>query len=279
MSLILVDRPWTDQPQEAVAIDWRNPLTRGLVSAGTIINNAPIDLVSGIPLTRSGGAGIGATSRGMAATTASGSSDYWFASLPKLPFASNNKCSVFVLAYSTVSNTTRKRAIRFAHSTTGTIVVIEYSNGVSNRYFGSIQVSGSIFPSVESASTTLTNTIELLCMTRDGTDMKLYLDGIDISSSIVGPSSANFAGDVNQLYLGNNNASFPLNGGVLAWGLWGVALSPRQVAELSSNPWNLFAPSRQPIFYNSASGGLPTLAAITASNITTSGWRATLTAA
>ena len=62
---------------------------------------------------------------------------------------------------------------------------------------------------------------------------------------------------------------------------WNRVLSDAECAELVDNglPWALFAPEQIPIFIPDASTGAPTLSALTASLITSSGCRATVAVA
>ena len=70
-----------------------------------------------------------------------------------------------------------------------------------------------------------------------------------------------------------------LDGRIYYVALWARGLSDAEIGVLSQNPWSVYAPRRIDVPVSGISSGLPTLTALTASNITTSGWRATLTAA
>jgi len=69
------------------------------------------------------------------------------------------------------------------------------------------------------------------------------------------------------------------NGGLFALSFWDRVLTDQEIRHWSQSPWRLAKEVATLPMSQSGGGGLPTLTAITASNITTSGWRATLTAA
>lgn len=231
----------TSQPQHVSGMAWDNPLTRDMVTAGGFFGGRAVDVLNGRVLTPAGGAGSAATARGMAATSAAGSGDLWSTSIPAKKFSDRNVSSAFVLAYSTVSNTTRKRALRVANSVSGTVLAIDLSNGSSAGYSVAVQVAGATFQEVNSGAFANTpNVIDGIAFTRSGTAMQVLVNGVDRSSVVNNTTTANHVADADQLFICNNASAAPLQGGVLMWAAWNRAISADEVRDISANPWQVF---------------------------------------
>lgn len=102
--------------------------------------------------------------------------------------------------------------------------------------------------------------------------------GVVTDSSVTAPSSVS----PTTVALGWARLSTGGNAAVARFTHWGAfqgQLTDSELQELGAYPMRLLEPQRIFVPMQVASSGLPTLTALTASNITTSGWRATLTAA
>lgn len=93
-------------------------------------------------------------------------------------------------------------------------------------------------------------------MTVDPSNVYFYKDGTQIAGSPVGgipaaPSSGSLCAAGG--YLESPNHSWQGTNELTAY--WARALSKAEIAEVTRNPWQLFAPIRQPVFYSLPSGG------------------------
>lgn len=130
------------------------------------------------------------------------------------------------------------------------------------------------------AGSSFTSTTQHACLSHSGTTASLYING-----ALIGTATRS-AGSMTRLYVGASTlansfgeyaSSMPFIGMPMALTR---ALSAAEVARLYAeqldNPWQVLAPKRV-WFPVSAASGPPTLAAITASNLTASGARLTVT--
>jgi hypothetical protein len=115
------------------------------------------------------------------------------------------------------------------------------------------------------------------CAYQGGNDIRFYAQGA--SSVVTSSATISNPNQHQRVFIGNPGDGSTINCqyGAVALALFvdGV-VSDDEYAELYASPWQIF--KADPIrFYSLASGGIPTLTALTASNITQTGVRATLT--
>jgi hypothetical protein len=239
--MILIRRsvPWV-QPQRRPPLDRQHPLLRGAISVGTIVHGAPFDLWNNVALTPTGVTGGASTFKGNAATTAANSTDVWTADFPVRTLTDRIVCSVVAVCYSASSNTTRKRAIRIATAGGSALMNIDFADGSTNQLVGGAQVTGAIFPTAIVSGVTVANRIYSLAMVKELAAQKLYVDGLDATTSVVGGVGAVMFGDASRINIGNSASANPLNGGVLFWAAYNRDLVAREVMALHMNPWQVF---------------------------------------
>jgi hypothetical protein len=117
----------------------------------------------------------------------------------------------------------------------------------------------------------------------DGATMRLWQDGVLVGTLATTGSLVYPTGGSSGPALGNfwdfNASNRAFVGRVFLGALWDRALADAEVAALTANPWQLFAPQQIFVPRAAAAPALPDLSAITPSLITATGWRDTITAA
>lgn len=261
------------QPQQAAGVDWLHPLSKGLLTLGTVAGDTPIDVLNSVSLKPSGGTcSIATRSRGLATAVGSGINDVWTATLPAKPTSGITAHSTFCLAYSDGSTSVRKRAMRLGSSVSGTVMALDFHDGVNNFVGASYQVTGATFPGLGSTSNPQPGVVYSVGFSRSGTTQTMVLNGTQEAGAST-TSSNGLIADVNQLAISNNSAgALPFVGGVFIWAAWSRALSVAELRTLHQNPWQLFAPAPARLW-------AATIPAVTitrpGSDITVSGWTAT----
>ncbi len=125
-------------------------------------------------------------------------------------------------------------------------------------------------------STALDNlTASTVVMGSPGSGARAFWRNLDKNSS--GDSGSGTPNSISTLYLGNRGANDrQLNGVIMAAAFWSRALNDYEVVELHSSPWQLFR--ADPIrIYSLPAATIPSSLNVAASNITSSGARATVT--
>lgn len=273
MSGISNKRVWTRQPTGSVRINWSNPLTRGLIFAGDA--STARNLVSGALVTNNNGALQVASPLGLGRRFASASSQYLSSSFP-----ARTLTDFTLFAFVNVDSFAAQQTIVYVgQAGSSTARAVLYSAQFANRLSLNV-VTGGNNPNVQ-AGTSVAGRWYALCGTSNtvGSVHKLYFDGalqvIDTTGSVNAITNADTVG------IGaRNNVTWGIysNSTVLCPLVWGRVLSDAEVAEISRNPWQLFAPANAPVFYSlPATGGAFTLTASTGA-FTLTGNAATLVA-
>lgn len=224
MGLIRVRQPWTQQPQVAVGIDWGNPLTNGLVES--ILPAQRRSSVRGIIPTSSGTMTVSPGLKGIGLKTSAndGSKDAYAGAWSQLLemtmlalFRLDGKDSVGRICGTYVGGTSG-----YALST----------NATNSRcfYYGSVPISLS--------GAALTTGEKCWLMRCDGSTVDLFEQGVKTASAsgtlIVGTGDFCIGAD------NSSNSCARANRYLSA--VWNRALYDHEIASISANPWQLFAP-------------------------------------
>ena len=225
---LILPATWDTQPQEAVEIDWGNPLTNGLERCGAMGRDA----VLGVNLVRSPSASLTARERGVEMSIVRDSDDAW--TLPAgaaLPDGVGAACTLFAVA----------SADTHPHGGNGQTIRLD---GRGELYFGSFGTPRimSIMRNDGGGALVLTATVPdpyvggqyYAVASRygsNGTD--LFIDGA-LRGSRNGASS--LSPSDGRIIVGPGQMS----GGVLCYAAWSRQLTDEEIASVSANPWQLF---------------------------------------
>ena len=271
MGLIQFDKRWVRQPQTGKDIDRENPLSRGLFA--------------GFANPKSPNIRFGTLNSGGLLIVPAG---------PDVAFSNSTSTATpaWTGNYSpeTTELTVLVRAMRYGaqpDSGFGLAVTLVQVSGVQDPFQLFIKNAGErvrvntttadTSDHAESSQDWVVNQLQTGVYTwASGELPKMYRNG-SLATGTSTTYGVNPAGTLKpSTSLRINNGSLRLNGAVSSVLIWNRALTPIEVAEVSANPWQLFAPRRIWVPVSAASGA-PTLAAIAASNLTASGARLTVT--
>lgn len=275
MAQFLAQR-WRRQPQGPVAVDWGNPLTRGLNDAfvGNQLavnlartNAAPTLYSAGVSLpTLEGGAGgVGWKLNGTSGVVEVRPNPWVNAGSYWTQFALFTQRSATASSISTIydgaSSETVDRSITLDSS--GVLSGYTYDGsrvtvtGTKSTPLGKLASAAlRVRPNVSVQS------LDLFCDGKLDGAVSCVSAGYDAFSNPMLGIGAN--GVVGTNYISGSAVN------LYAFGLWTRALSDPEIAALSENPWQLFR-APKPIIYSLPSSTIPTLSSPTVINITTTG--------
>ena len=274
---LILPRRFTRQPQGPVEIDWNNPLTDGLIvafSAGSGFRN----IAASTELVKVGTPNLSAvTQEGVAANFALASNDGL--SVGTSSVYNPSEQTIFVIANPTSFGTSQGMMLFTRDSNTlGRSFDLDIYNFSSfgARYY--VNGGGTLNTNELRENVAPTAKRYAVCATQIGSNAVLYLDGKSVASSSGFQSIASSTGDTQigrRTYVGYTQS---LNGTLPFAAMWERALSLDEVVAVNNNPWQLFRAKPRVLYFDASSGAsfLP-LTSITASNITTSSARLTVT--
>lgn len=241
-------RPWNRQPDSPVGVNRENPLTRGLISLCAV--STGIDVVRNRLLqdavTSSGGSykGLGKAIQTPAGVvkTSTQSNAYLWATKPDIdpegwgPFQRTNATTLLAVFIYPAGTWATNRLV--GYSVNGYALGTRYSNQVPYCSWGTVNLEGT--PSISDGKP------HVVCLTWDETTARAYLDGAQYASgAAAAPTYTGFAG-----YDG-----FLISDKTLMWAEWNRALTAAEIAQVSADVWQLFAPEL--VYLNLAiSGGV-----------------------
>lgn len=285
--MLAIGRHWSQRAESfpGGAIVDSLPLLSRCISFGVVAGGIPYDFINGVHLSPAGNAWHSERYYGQYATVGSAAADGWTASIRSQNLSSFTTGSAFAAFYSTASNTTLKRVVRVANSTSGTILALALGDGTNNAIVGSAQVAPSGFLSCRTSLAPAANTPYTAAFTRSGTTMGMYVNGAAVAKTDVNQNGNAFLANVDRISVGTSGGSGPLSGGVLCWGVWARSLTSDDVAELhrivTTSAWHaLGLRARALVLPTFAAGILPTLSLSTykPGTLTASGWTPRVTA-
>ena len=271
--------PWRQQPQRAVGIDWRNPITRDLVFAfesprplfdatGTV----PMAITSSAVTTRACEYGLATNYTGSQAALSCASAS----GFDGLGNATENTFDILVRF-----NTANPTCKLFSQWDTPMVQrwTLEFSSGNMIWVAGDKDSYGSSRSRFDlSSAVTAAGWYRFQGAWGGGSTRTLLVNGAGratvLSSgncTIINPTTA-------PIQVGASGPS-GLNGQVVFARLWRRALSVNELRETYANPWSLFAPRRRRIpAYSAAPSAVPDITFVGAENITSNsaGYRVTL---
>jgi hypothetical protein len=111
-----------------------------------------------------------------------------------------------------------------------------------------------------------------LAMTYNGTSLRCYVDGVDVGGSS-GHGAISQASSIYGVTLFDASWHYTSIGILYLAGVCSKAFSAQEIAQLSANPWQLFAPRQIWIPASGSISPVPTLSLPTAINITASSFQ------
>lgn len=257
MAFILpIEEPWTSQPQEAVGIDWSNPIaskmsacavpTNGVVLAfgRKYVEKFGTQTGSGIKI-KVGALGYGVDGSAVTTdvirlhTTASATNTAWEEPVQAATF----------LAF----------CVRFGNNKNGNAPIFGNQSAVHAPYspwaivdrggtggFGVECSAGGTVRTLDIAAGLSNNTPMVLVGRYDGAKLESFRDGVKSSGSTACSGSLVYPTSQRGPAIGNfydytvSGRSF--NGQTYLVAVWPIALSDVEIKNLSGNPWQLFAP-------------------------------------
>ena len=249
MSVILKP-PWTTQPQVAVGIDWSAPIARGLTALvnanpaqgilGELVIGQRAWQVAGSVLAARSGQGIGQTTPGTngvswdrQSNTATRGPDSFFPTSPIISYGA------YYTPLALDSSTCATFGVGFG-SGSGYHLTPAFSDGTVRTTFYDTTPR-----SIDSASGAVVIGVPTFLLTTcDGATLTLYVNGRSVGTVAVGGTSITY-NSFAQLDLGGAASPFGNVGSSAVYhygAIWNRCLLPAEVAKLSVNPWQLFAP-------------------------------------
>lgn len=284
--MLILESPWTRQPQVAVGADAGNPLTRGLVVLATPIqclflgSYRQTTLVDAGVYVESFGKSGGGKSFGV-----TGINGYAALGTGSELASSLNTSSITVLTVVKKLATGRGDLVT-RWNTGGSGATGEQFNllaGLSGsaskpEFFISNGTSAS--SSGASAITVPNDTSAVVVGSHSTSNCRVYVGGVLGASGIAGNYVMSSTA-TQSLLIGNNVAFSGAHAGFQALtAIWNRQLTDAEVWRVSQNPWQLFSPQQIIIPTPPAAATVPTLSASTyvPGSLTSTGWRPQITA-
>jgi hypothetical protein len=281
--MLIYRRPWTHQPQGAVRIDGGNALARGLKFLAIPYGGGWLDIYSGVlaintnsqsfsKLSQSpkfAGSRTGAMTQGV-----TGGHFKWPAQLPVDLIVGPS--TTFVEG--SMSTEPPAGSIGAVFNTGDVVVGSGWTIGfddsvVVNNGWRYTSNTGGAGTSVSSTNNVLDTSAEFfthrIAASFDGTNVRLFANGrFDTSAAATAPIS--HATRRTRIMAGYTQAdSSGLRTAISIAAVWDRALSDEEVAAVSVNPWQLFAPLPQKLWLpDTGPTGIPVLSAAGATSIT-----------
>jgi hypothetical protein len=224
--------PWVRQPpRDATAINWNNPITRGLVAA-SIAGGAPSDLT---PYTANNGPGVGVGANGREGLlTSTNPGMYWSSA------ASNIVTGFPFTIVAAIRPTATTTQAVFSANATGDTQYHELYLTVGTGAILRSQAASGASAAVSSGFYTTNESFVLGGRVSSAAERSLWKNGRSLASNTtsVSPNAA----VVNRWGLFNTPNIERFSGGYAVRLLWNRGLSDEEMFSATVNPWQVFAP-------------------------------------
>lgn len=281
--MLILESPWTRQPQVEVGADRGNPLTRGLVvlatpNAGYFLSTyKPASRVSADVYTQAFGRMGGAKSYAV-----SGINGYVALGSGAEVGPLLNTGQITVLTVATPAVATRGDMVtRWNIGSSGaTTEQFNLLTGVTaNKPELFISDGTNLGSSGASAITVVVGQPAVIVGSHSTSNCRVYVDGVLGASGTAG-NRVMSSTSTQSLYIGNNvTAANPYAGYQALTAIWNRQLTDEEVWVVSQNPWQLFDPQQIIIPTPAAAAGYthPTLSAATAIDVTATSFKPRVT--
>ncbi len=232
--LSLLEDEWTRQPPPGTGINWKNPITRGLLLAMSGKENNLNKTIGGNDLVVTA---VG--KKGIALVT------------PTWEFYNSvggnyitPQSSIFILAKARNEVTANQGVVGYDVSSKGSYLKINSANRWRFSVYDTAQR--------DAADTTAPSITEFepICGTHDGVTARIYRNGNQTASV----SAGNATGSATDIRFGACSGSYGSGSSIACTFVWNRALTKGEVKALSDNPWQIFEPEEIPLFKPVTSG-------------------------
>jgi len=256
--------PWDSQPQEAVEVDWSNPLAARLVGLW-YGGNRHVEAITGRgPIANNNGFLVSyfPTRKGIAHGAAVSSPNISFEYLQAAPTPPGSEFSLFCRVQILAIPSGDRPIVQstFGDEAELTLLPTGFIRGVTNRANTTVN---------SDAAYSAGDWLDLCYVGREG-EQRLWINGVRQAGS--GTQSLSVMNARSWLSIRSSDAA------TVFAGVANRAYLDTEVVQLSQAPWQLFRSLSIGVPV-AAGPALPTLSAITPSLITATGWRDTITAA
>lgn len=235
------------QPQDAMRIDWGNPLTRGLEFAYDPIRQ--VNVVSNNKAT-----GFNATSMSLKPNTEGFAVAYdgsqaaggnYFAPTEDA-FTRSGK---FTVATGWYTNTTTNHQL--LHKWVGGVGGLEWISQADTQYFGGIlQDGGNV--NIRAGGSISTTRLNNFIQTNDAASLVIYQDGLPVGLSDIWVTGSP---TVPQVTASNLEIANSLNGSIVWCFGFSRVLSAAEARQLADNPWQILTSKKRVLYFDVAVGG------------------------
>ena len=240
----------TSQPQNAVGIDWSNPITLGLLNL--FLGSLPSsDLVTGTRFTQVGAPSSVPTQVGLGLAVNAATPTAIYEPAQNAPVAGWTQAAIIV---STGTLTSANSIVGFSNGYGSG----NYGRSICQAYTGSSVWTGYIYDGAQkfayATTPIVTGVPQVVVVTCTASLMSIYINGLLQGTVAVGNSGEIYGTPVwNIGRAGSGSAANPVEIPLAL--MSGVVWSAAQVASFSANPWQLFAPQRRNVFVGLSVGG------------------------
>lgn len=267
MATIINSTPWTSQPQQAVGIDWGNPLARGLVDWRSPTCGLSMVSTNGTIKTTRNGVAFSGNGAGVSG---------WYGVVNSGAINAANPATILALVIGASGNTDA-RAYSIAAST-GYFFQIGSGATTSSKLRIVYRSPSKDLIGGETSSIVFENGVPHVAALRYTPGLlESFVDGkadLTLADTASGTTSGTLWASTNTLWRGS--AATQNNTSVVLGLFWSRALSDAEIKSISQNPWQIFKPIPRRIFASApTAGGLYTLTAQSGS-YAISGQQATL---
>jgi hypothetical protein len=268
VALVRFDTPWDSQPQEAAGVDWANPLAASL---GFLYDGASgRDVVGDLKFTGNRVEGVSRAGRGQFSETIGTTSRLESINPTQIQFQ-----NITVFALFNPTGNPGNECLFFLRRM-GTAVPsfgLGVHTGTLNGYKFSLNGQAADFNASPIADIgTVPFRPTFLAMTYNGSSLRCYVDGVDVGGGS-GYGLIDYSRTDEGLLLFDGGVFGSSIGILYLAGVCSKAFSAQEIAQLSANPWQLFAPRQIWIPASGSISPVPTLSFPTAINITASSFQ------
>ncbi len=285
--MLILNRPWTRQPQGVVEVDRTNPL--GAFASEVYVPSISATIVRGYQTSRISTATVIPTLQGLAlSTTASSVQGVKIADNAEDIFKGSSTATIAVLRRC-VDTTARNSSIfgyginEGAGNVDRVLCHAPYSDDTLYFDFANA-ASGSGRVSVAFTKTTAWETLVFVASTSGSIGREVWRNGVRIanntSATSVRTSVTNAPFYVGSTYYATPGVTTSDAGEIALFVVSSSAWRQREIAEFARNPWQIIKPRRIYFPTAAAAAGVPNLSASTyvPGSLTSTGWRPQVTA-